>query len=344
MMKVIEKERLARLIDGLIEERKVYAPAESRGLIVFEEIESLGEACLEFGNTRVPPKSVYYPQREVLFTTTEKGGDVELKAPAPLEETVIFGVRPCDAHAITLLDAFFGSGEHKDTSYLSKREKITLVGLACNDPAGTCFCTSVGGGPHEKEGLDVLLVDIGDRYLIEAITERGIRLLNGSTVLRDAEERDLREAEELKTRAEAQISKIELDGLDERLDGLFEEPVWEEIHRKCMGCGVCTFTCPTCWCFDVTDEEVPGGTERIRFWDTCQAALFTKQGSGFNPRPSGKERMRQRVMHKFNYYPKDFGRPACVGCGRCVTSCPVNLDIREVLAKLMGLKRGESYE
>jgi sulfhydrogenase subunit beta (sulfur reductase) len=344
MMKVIEKEKLASLLDSWIEERKVYAPVERRGVIVFEEIESLGEARLEFSNTRVPPKSVYYPQREVLFTTTGKEGDVELKAPASLEETVIFGVRPCDAHAVTLLDAFFGSGEHKDISYLSRREKITLVGLACNDPAGTCFCTSVGGDPHGRQGLDAILVDLGDRYLIEAMTERGQRLLDGSDLMRDAVERDLREAKELRKRAEAQIDKLELDELDERLDGLFEDPLWEEMQRKCMGCGVCTFTCPTCWCFDMADEEVPEGTERIRFWDTCQAALFTKQGSGFNPRPSGKERMRQRVMHKFNYYPKDFGRPACVGCGRCVTSCPVNQDIREVLVKLMGLERGEADE
>jgi sulfhydrogenase subunit beta (sulfur reductase) len=343
-MKVIEKQKLASLIDGWIEDRKVYAPVERRGMVVFEEIESGDEAHLEFSNTRVPPKSVYYPQREVLFTTMEKEGGVELKAPAPMEETVIFGVRPCDAHAVTLLDAFFGSGEHKDISYLSRREKIALVGLACNDPADTCFCTSVGGDPHGRPGLDVLLVDLGDRYLIEALTERGERLLDESDLMRDAEERDVREAEELRTRAEDRIERLELEGLDERLDGLFDDPIWEEIHRKCMGCGVCTFTCPTCWCFDVTDEETPEGAKRIRFWDTCQATLFTKQGSGFNPRPSGKERMRQRVMHKFNYYPKDFGRPACAGCGRCVTSCPVNQDIREVLVKLMGLERGEADE
>ncbi|MFQ6053921.1 MAG: 4Fe-4S dicluster domain-containing protein, partial [Candidatus Bathyarchaeia archaeon] len=206
------------------------------------------------------------------------------------------------------------------------------VGLACNHPRRTCFCTSLGGSPFGRTGMDLLLVDLGDRYLMEILTEKGGKLVEGPLRLRDAGDDDLREAERLSEEAErAMGAEIPVEGLRERLDGMFDDPLWDRIHQRCVGCGVCTYLCPTCWCFDILDEETPAGVRRVRVWDTCQFPLFTRQASGFNPRPSGKERMRQRIMHKFNYFKKDFGEFACVGCGRCVRECPVNLDIREVI-------------
>jgi len=321
----------------LIEKYRVFAPVKKGKFIGWDEITSGKEACLDFQNTKQPPKSVFFPQTEILFEY--KKGEKDLVEASSLdEEKLLLGIRPCDARALALFDKFFSSGEHKDLPYLQKREKTTVVGLACNHPLTTCFCTSVGSGPSGKEGMDLLLVDLGERYLLEILTEKGEKLVEDVKWLRDVEEYDLKRAEELAREAENAIkTKISTEGLCDKLDGMFDDPLWNGIHQKCVGCGVCSFLCPTCWCFDVLDEDTGTGVKRVRIWDTCQFPLFTQQGSGFDPRPSGKERMRQRIMHKFNYYPKDFGEFGCVGCGRCVRECPVNLDIREVIRAVMSV-------
>jgi len=118
----------------------------------------------------------------------------------------------------------------------------------------------------------------------------------------------------------------------------FENPIWATIHGKCLACGTCTWMCPTCHCFDISDEVKGNDGVRIRSWDSCMFPLFTKETSGHNPRTSQKERWRQRVMHKFKYYVDNFNAIACVGCGRCVMSCPVNLDIRKVVEDIAKIK------
>ena len=129
-------------------------------------------------------------------------------------------------------------------------------------------------------------------------------------------------------------SSLNIAQIKKALDRDFDNPLWETIHEKCLGCGVCTFLCPTCHCFDILDEGDSTQGERIRIWDSCMFPLFTLHASGANPRPGGKERMRQRVMHKFSYFLDNHEQPSCTGCGRCIRFCPVNLDIREVLGAI----------
>jgi len=136
---------------------------------------------------------------------------------------------------------------------------------------------------------------------------------------------------EIASQADQRVSGPSTEGLKENLDEMYDDPFWDELHLRCLGCGVCTYLCPTCHCFDIVDEGNGAAGQRLRNWDTCQFALFTHHTSGHNPRPTGRERMRQRVMHKFNYFVSNFGDIACVGCGRCVRECPVNLDIRAVI-------------
>jgi ferredoxin len=337
--KVIAKDGIREFIDGLIEEYRVFAPVEGKKILRLREISSGEEACLDFYNTKMSSKEALFPQNEVLFTYKKDREAIEKEVTTPMKrEQVLFGVRPCDAKGVTLMDVFFSSGEHRDQPYLEKRGRTAIVGLACNHPLNTCFCTSTGGSPFGKEGMDLLLVDLGERYLVEILTERGERLVGAAQGLRDATEEDMKLAERLSNEADKAFSKeLPTEGLSERLDSMFEDHLWDIIHQKCVGCGICTFVCPTCWCFDVVDEEKASGASRIRLWDTCQLPIFTLQGSGFNPRPSGKERLRQRVMHKLNYFPKEFGALACVGCGRCVRECPVNLDIREIIGTIMSV-------
>jgi ferredoxin len=192
--------------------------------------------------------------------------------------------------------------------------------------------------------MDVALSDIGDRYLIQAVSEKGKALLaemsssEDSTLgsAKEATPSELLEQERVAEEARERIrSELAIEGLKGKLDGMFEDPLWVAVAQKCLGCGVCTFVCPTCHCFDILDEGDGDRGRRVRIWDSCQYPLFTHHTSGHNPRPSGTARMRQRIMHKFHYMVENIDALGCVGCGRCVRSCPVNLDIRQVLQQIM---------
>ena len=135
----------------------------------------------------------------------------------------------------------------------------------------------------------------------------------------------------MKLSSEKLQSDVNIKNLKEKLDKAFDASFWNEIHQKCLGCGICTFLCPTCYCFDITDEVKDEQGKRIRCWDSCMFPQFTLHASGHNPRPTYRERMRQRIMHKFNYCPENYKETFCVGCGRCIRNCPVNLDIRQII-------------
>lgn len=330
--KVLRKSQLPILVRELAREYEVFSPVKEKSIISFERISSGKEACLDFRNTKKPPKEMFFPQTETLFTCRIGKKNVEtVDVPAVEGKRILLGVRPCDARSFVLLDKFLSSGEDRDVYYSEKRKNTIVFGLACNRPRSTCFCTSLGGSPFGKDGMDLLLEDIDDRYLIETVTERGDELIKKFPWLKDAPKADVKRAKKLSEDAENVVkSKIPVKDVSEKLDKMFDNSLWDQICQKCLGCGICTFLCPTCCCFDILDEE-GDGTKRVRIWDSCQFPCFTLQGSGHNPRPSGKERMRQRIMHKFNYFVKNFGESFCVGCGRCVQECPVNLDIREVV-------------
>jgi len=196
----------------------------------------------------------------------------------------------------------------------------------------------VGGGPFEKEGLDVFLTDIGDAYLADALTDKGKELVNAS-YFENATKADLSAAEAAKQAALARLPELmDMEAIKQHLDKMIDSPFWDQVQATCIGCGVCTFLCPVCHCFDIVDEGTTTGGQRIRNWDTCQYCIYSLEASGHNPRPSGCERTRQRLMDKFDYYPVNHGVIGCVGCGRCVQLCPVNLDIRQVLTEIGAAK------
>lgn len=332
--KTIRKKDVASFLDSLVQDYEVFAPRRRDGLILFETIASGSEAFLEYQNSKMSPKDVLFPQSERLFSYSSTKGEVHIEAPpAEKKPQLIFGIRPCDAIGFTLLDKVFG-GDFKDPYYGSRRAHTLVVSVGCVRPQGTCFCTSVGGGPFSIEGSDLSLIDVGDEYLVRVISEKGAKFLEKRD-LEAAEETTRALAEEVIETAEAAIRpSFALEGLKHTLDKMFDDPVWQELTEKCLGCGVCTYLCPTCHCFDIADEAGSVDGERVRTWDSCQFPLFTLQASGVNPRPTVKERFRQRIMHKFSYLIDDQEQIGCVGCGRCVIECPVNLDIRQVLAEV----------
>jgi len=311
---------------------QVLAPVRNGDSLVFDEIRARDEIHLSECNTRKSVKEIFFPQRERLFAYRGQ----ETREPSfPDEERVLFGVRPCDARSLCLLDPVFDGDDFKDPYYCSRRRNTTVVSIGCNRPMRTCFCTDTGGDPFSLEGTDVLLIDMGETYFVRPITKKGENLLAGRPGFEKAEQDQIRRKGEIIEKAHQSIhSGLNLERIKKELDKDFDNPLWDILHEKCLGCGVCTFLCPTCHCFDILDEGDSRKGERIRIWDSCMFPLFTLHASGTNPRPSGKERMRQRVLHKFTYFVDNHSRVACTGCGRCIRACPVNLDIREVLEAL----------
>lgn len=338
----MEKRRITKtqLTDWLA---KIAAGFETFGPLKSEEYHLFGPlkgaAELDFPNTRNAPKNALFRHTETLarFTRTPRGMEY-LSDGDEVKASVVF-VRPCDAASFCFLDKVFGWKPYDDPYYQARREKTVVVSIGCvKAPYSSCFCASVGGEPLGDRGADVLLTDLGGDWLAEFLTPKGETLLatlGGAAAATDA---DAAKKEELREAAKATVTaKIPAKEIAPTLKRVFESPFWATIHRRCLACGTCTYLCPSCHCFDIADETEGDKGTRIRSWDSCMFPLFTKETSGHNPRPSQRERWRQRVMHKFSYIPENFDELGCVGCGRCVINCPVNIDIRKIVEDIAKL-------
>jgi len=320
----------------------LYAPVKDGDLWNYELVSNPENINLNHSNTILSPKKIIFPQREVFleFSTNDKGR-LQVKENLPEEKkTVILGVRPCDAKAVTLTDKVF-DGDIIDSYYNKRRKSAFLVGLACNEPPSeNCFCLSVGGSPYSKEGLDILMTDLGNKYYIESLTEKGNELLNSApNLFLEATAKDKKDSEKIHLESEKKLKRHIKDTakIPAILKNMFDSPFWDEESMSCIRCGICTYLCPTCHCFDINDEVIstsPLKGKRVRTWDTCQFPDFTMHSSGHNPRPDKASRLRQRVLHKFLYFVERYNDYMCVGCGRCVSKCPVGIDIVEILNKV----------
>jgi len=331
-LKIIKKKDVLNFLDSLKKEYNILVPMEKNGDIRFSEFDSSQDIPWDYRNTKISPKEIFLPPTDMLY---EFHGQ-EIRKPDThnlSSNTLIFGIRPCDAQAFSLLDKFFEGDDFQDPYYLKRRKQTTIASLACIRPQITCFCTSLKGKPDNEEGSDIILFDLEENILVKPITERGEKFTeNLSNWFKEAKKSDVEKKNKVMDLSLKKIrSQVNVHNIKEKLDQAFDISFWNEIHQKCLGCGICTYLCPTCYCFDITDEVREGRGKRMRCWDSCMFPLFTLHTSGHNPRPTYKERMRQRIMHKFNYCPENFKEIFCVGCGRCIRNCPVNLDLREVL-------------
>jgi sulfhydrogenase subunit beta (sulfur reductase) len=332
---ILSKRDFEAFLKSLTQDGDLYAPVRLADQVsVLKKVEPSDVIDLS-SNPQKGLKEAFFPQSEVMFRYDKAEGGHRVIPPDPIEKGwVVLGTRPCDVQALSILDDVFLGEECTDVYYQEKREKTTIIALACHQPCSTCFCSSLGGGPFDRDGSDLLLVDLGDSYLVEFLTEKSSPFRKNG-LLKDATPEEIRLAREVEERASKKADgSVPVTGVDKKLDGMLENPFWNRVHEKCIGCGACTFLCPTCHCFDISDEAQGKNGRRVRNWDTCLFPIYSLETSGHNPRPSGRERTRQRIMHKFNYFPKNFKKIACVGCGRCILYCPVNFDIRQVLKEI----------
>ncbi|MFA7239096.1 MAG: 4Fe-4S dicluster domain-containing protein [Sulfuricellaceae bacterium] len=340
MEKILDKKRIDDWINALTG-WEILTPALEDGVWAYRPVS--GAIRLDHTNTAQPPKGLAFPQREVFFSFEQiKGEAPRLTQILPdAKQRAVFGVRPCDGRGTVRMDKVF-SDHAADIYYQSRRKNIVYVGLACNQPPGAnCFCLSVGGSPISSDGLDVLLTDLEDRYFVTAVTEAGKALIAAAGgLLAEPAANDRAQVEKVHAQAVAHPQRA-IDKPNEtpaKLKASFKSPLWEELARACIGCGICTFLCPTCHCFDINDEvtgSAPMRGSRVRTWDNCQFPDFTMHSSGHNPRENSGARLRQRVCHKFQYFFENFGMHQCTGCGRCITGCPVGIDIVSVVNKVV---------
>jgi ferredoxin len=331
------KEEWTKALEGLREAYKVIVPVKDGDFHIFRSIDEGKKPDFTFRNTRLSPKSLVYPQSERMFEYALESSSPEAmilkEASKAYFPQAIVGIRPCDAHAFQIVRVNFDNREYRDPWWVQRFEETTVVGLGCNEPCSTCFCTAVGGGPFEEKGLDVLLFDLGDSFLARALSEKGETFLKKTGQKSQANEAALEQAENLAAAAAGEIvSDVPTESLRAKgVKDVFEAPFWEETAFACINCGTCTYLCPTCWCFDIQDEVLGSAGDRIRNWDSCMFPLFTLHASGHNPRERKVQRVRQRFMHKLKYYVDKYDKGVqCSGCGRCVQHCPVNIDIRQV--------------
>ncbi len=330
-------DKIDSLFDAIAEKQTLYIPVDREdGAAEYKKYES-GMKMSNSLNTLRSAKDFFFPQTENLVEFKMEGKQIEVKdVREESEDFVIFGVRACDARSFSILDKVY-LVDPVDSFYKNRRDHGVVVSMACTRPAETCFCSAFGIDPTAPEG-DVSCWNDGSYIYFEANTEKGKSFVDSiSSLLGDGDASSL---ENVKAETKRILSLLPLSNLStdsfggDKLNEHFNSEKWAELSESCIGCGTCTFVCPTCQCYDIKDFNTGNGIKRFRCWDSCMYSDFTKMAHG-NPRISQLERFRQRFMHKLVYFPaNNNGEFGCVGCGRCLSKCPISMNIVKVMKAL----------
>ncbi len=353
---------LDRLVALLREDgRRVVGPAVDEGAVVYREVAAAAELPIGVTDEQAPGryrihtdsgtgrvfdvassptswKRWTFPPSVAIGTARNDDGQLTFETPERTIAPVAFlGVRACDLAAIAVQDRVLLGGPYVDDDYQARRAAVLTIGVDCATPSATCFCTSMGTGPEVTTGHDLALTELDDGYVVRVGTEAGHALVERlGLVAADAPSIDA--AREVPVRARAAMTRtVPIDGLPARLMANPDHPRWAEVAERCLACTSCTMVCPTCFCTSVTqvsDLDATRSTSR-REWDSCFTLGFGAVAGG-NFRTRRQDRYRQWLTHKFGTWVEQFGTMGCVGCGRCVTWCPVGIDVRDELAAIAG--------
>jgi ferredoxin len=343
-VQVIQKDAVPPWVAGLMAEAALIAPHHGpNGDPQLVPLRSVKELDLDYTHDLLPPTRYLLPPSEVLFRF-RNGDDLTLVPEYDDQRRIFFGIRSCDVKGIRYQEQFFRR-DFPDIYFLTRLTKAALVSLACTTPPlPTCFCPCCDGGPLLKpgEGYDIQLTPLKGRYLVEVDSETGASLVAKTPELfRDATSADLAEREEMLDEIDQKFSTSAYlsRGISKVTNDAVPEAVWEELADRCIGCGGCSYLCPFCTCFTVSDRSRDGKEgERFRRWDHCILVGFTREASGHNPRDRKCEQFKRRFFHKLSYqYMQREGRPGCVGCGRCLTTCMTAVDMAAVLMRFREL-------
>ena len=298
--------------------------------------------------TTLSPKYLFFCETEKLFDfeyikdiKNPQKTDIGLSAAENKDnypDKVLFGLKPCDADGIARLDKVFKEGYKEDNYYLKKRNGSILISIGCNDIFPDCFCTLVGGNPFNFENADIGMIETSHGYAIVKISGNAKDLINHSRQYLSKDFNAGAIEEEIENLVKSSSKKIRQywdktspDDISMIMDKSINSAVWDTITAKCISCGACTYVCPTCFCFNLRDEQKNLKGQRYRCWDYCMNSSYTLEASGHNPRDDKSKRYRNKVNCKYNYNIKRNKKIYCVGCGRCIEICPVSMDIREAV-------------
>jgi len=336
--KIISKENLLKLCSDLLKNNvDVITPGE-KGYV---KIKNENEVALnsKTKHTKASFKEYIFPKSEPIIYYKKNQNDVEIIEPKVEEKTtVIFGAKPCDIRSINILSKIF-NWDYKDEFFNVRANNTVLIGLMCEYADEFCFCTSVNLSPTSVEGSDIFLLPLDENnFAVRIVTEKGTNFLKsyenyltpGNTEKSKAVEAAVKQPEKV----------FDAEKVKEWITGNFESEYWNSVGRMCLGCAQCAFVCPVCHCFDIVDEDYNYSEgRRMKNWDGCQFDMFTKHASGHNPRNDQTKRYRQRISHKFKYYPDKFDEILCTGCGRCSRGCPVSIDIKGIVTEINELAK-----
>ncbi len=337
-MRKISLDKIEILFSAISEKMALYIPTDTVNGAKYEEWHS-GAKLSDSVNTAHSPKEFFFPQSEDLMKFKTEAKKIEITdIRSEHKDFVIFGVKACDCRALKVLDNVF-LYDPVDTYYKNRREHGIIISMSCDRPAETCFCASFGIDAANPDG-DIVCHKTADTLYLNAKTKKGAALLEGlSDLTAECSSDAVYEHQKL---ISERLRKLPFSSLSTAPFGsgktmdYFDLPLWSELSESCLGCGICTFVCPTCQCYDIRDFNNGSEITRYRCWDSCMYSEFTKMSAG-QPRLTQTERFRQRFMHKLVYYPERYGGMfGCVGCGRCLAKCPVNMNIVKVMKRLGG--------
>jgi sulfhydrogenase subunit beta (sulfur reductase) len=331
---------LQAFYEAIISAHDTYAPVEKFGKFDFTRVDSLS-TC----NTDSPiPKTMsvkplFFPKsaKVMKYKATSEGTELTDTEEDPLAgKRVVLGVRHCDARSLQVLDAVY-KWDYVDTDYGKRRENTILISTRCNEASTHCFCTSLDYDVEQLDAFDVAVINgLDEKVYLQARTEKGETFLKenatGLAVANGSAQEEMKK--QFEKFASSFRLKMDYTEINEKMQGQFDSPEFEDVSYNCVSCNTCAFVCPTCHCFKISDEKLRDEGVRYKSYDSCNNVYFTLMAGGHNPRPVKYRRWRQRAMHKFVYYKERFGVNLCIGCGKCTTSCPVNISIFEVVNRV----------
>ena len=337
-MKVLKFGKIEQVLDRLAQQAEVYVPmlrGQQTGFYSWNTYdEGYDDLMFDILNVYQSPKHVILPQTEMMYRFRQEGQDVIIDAEAQeITPKIIMGIRSCDVRGIEHLDAVFLTKGYVDEFYKARRDKITIIANACYNPGTNCFCASMGVNPTDPEAADIIMREVEVGYVWDVKTEKGQAVTKQIEDLLEKEEVELFPLKRF-------LRKVDYEGVAEKLKDMFDDPMWEKYSEPCQTCGICTYLCPTCYCFDIQVKTWGEEGYRFRCWDSCMYREYTQMAGGHNPREAAKERFRNRFLHKLQFFTERYGQPLCTGCGRCVVVCPGGVNIIKIIDTVKEAKTG----
>jgi len=331
--RIVDRAHLLRIVDQLRQDGyQVIAPVRGRGRDTYYDVvtdHNRDRIEIHLPNPQYPPKRYVFPHIERLFDVRKENGEVRIEPAYYGPKRALFGIRSCDLAGIWHLDRFYLGRDYRDPYYESRRQNLLLINVVCTDPerdiADDCFCVCTDTGPAARDHFDLQLMDLGDEFMVVAGSPAGEARLS-DPIFRKCTAAHVEKRRAILTEVRKRFKTMTswfAATVRYVSQGKILDRTWEEIGNRCLECGGCTYVCPACTCFTVTDRRVgPNEIERVRIWDSCALGGFTRMAGGHNPRKAVHDRRNRRFFRKLaHYFIQRELSMACVGCGRCAAVC-----------------------